>query len=484
MKAKKTKYSKIFSLPLVSIVAVIFMVASFMSFAKDIVEISRENSEEKLEESTEYISKFIVKNVDDVGEIVKEENFVVFQQDGKIIINSFKEKPIISDNDDLWASLENTSFQEGYSYLSFRQDVSNGKSGFIRYSDKCGVRLGYYSPVGINNWYILQILPQNVVAGHSQQVNYLATIMVIKIIGALLILGIYVIKKQHSYQNLILNANLDIKTLADAIPGGVQKCTFDEKCEFVYVSQGFIDLIGYSREELHSRFDNRFINTVYHEDVERVQKKLETYKGEETIDLEYRLERKDGKIIWVTDRCNIVKDENDKPYYYCVVIDITSAKKVQIEQQISNEKFKIAMGHLSCAVFEYDPKNDTIYNGEDIVKKYNISSIAKCTPKEITEKNIVDRDYANVYINMFNSIRCGQNVASCVVLAHNGDVNYWYKITLTAVLDEGKKPIWAIGTVENITKLKEIEQRFQKEGQYRELYMADAVLIHEVNVTR
>ncbi|MDD3570564.1 MAG: sensor domain-containing diguanylate cyclase, partial [Lachnospiraceae bacterium] len=52
------------------------------------------------------------------------------------------------------------------------------------------------------------------------------------------------------------------------------------------------------------------------------------------------------------------------------------------------------------------------------------------------------------------------------------------------VLDEGKKPILAIGTVENITKLKEIEQRFQKEGQYRELYMADAVLIHEVNVTR
>ncbi|MGE4213981.1 MAG: diguanylate cyclase [Anaerotignaceae bacterium] len=409
--------------------------------------------------------------------------FVVFQQDGKIIINTSKEKSMLYDNGDLWAVLQNTNYEKGSSYLNLRQNVRDGSSGFIRYSDKDETRLAYYTPVGVNDWYILQVLSQDVVASHSKQVNYLATLLVIKIIGALLILGIYVIKKEHSYQNIILNANRDVKTLTDAIPGGVQKCTFDEKCEFVYVSQGFINMTGYSHEEIRSRFDNRFINTVYHEDVDRVQKQLATYKGEEAVEFEYRIERRDGEIIWVTDRCNIVKDENNKLYYYCVVIDITKAKKVQREQQIINEKFKIAMGHLSCTVFEYDPKNDIIYNGEDIAKKYNIASVTKCKPKEIVELNIVDKDYADVYINMFKSICCGQNAANCVLIAHNGEESYWYKVTLTAVLDEEANPIWAIGTVEDITKLKEIEQRFAKEEQYRELYMADAVLIHEVNVT-
>lgn len=150
MKAKKTKYTKFFSLPIVSIIVVFFVLISFMSFAKNIVEISRENSEEKLEESVEYISKFIVNNVGDAVGIIEEENLVVFQEDGKIIINSFKEKSTLYEKDDLWSILENTSFEEGYSYLSFRQDVSSRKSGFIRYSDNGDDRLGYYSPVGIN----------------------------------------------------------------------------------------------------------------------------------------------------------------------------------------------------------------------------------------------------------------------------------------------------------------------------------------------
>lgn len=601
MMAEKIKFKKIFSLPTVSIIVVLFIFVSFMNFAKKSVEISKANSEQKLEESAEYTSKFIIHDVDEaVGtiknlaqvysklsdinieqaakindEIMKgtdfqricftdlkgksyvgngvyldlsqreyfknamkgksgitniirsltseedlvivyepirhegnitgmvhglykieeiskamdiesfngEGYFVIFQGDGKIIINTSREKSILYGNDDIWAVFEKVNYEKENSCLSLRENVSDGKSGFIRYMDNDEKRLAYYKPIGINDWYVFQIVPNDVVASHGNQVNYLATVMVIKIIGALLILGIFVIKKEHSYRNMILNANRDVKTLTDAIPGGVQKCTFDEKCEFVYVSQGFINMTGYSREEIRSRFDNRFINTVYHEDVERVQKQLANYNGEETVEFEYRLERKDGEIIWVTDRCNLVKDENNKLYYYCVVIDVTKAKQVQREQQIINEKFKIAMGHLSCTVFEYDPNNDTIYNGEDIVKKYNEPAIAKCRPREVAELNIVDKDYADVYINMFNSIRCGQNEASCIVLAHRGEESYWYKVTLTAVLDDEENSIWAIGTVEDITKLKEIEQRFAKEEQYRELYMADAVLIHEVNVT-
>lgn len=598
---EKTEYKKIFSLPMVSIIVVLFIFASFMDFSKKIVEISKIDSEQKLEESALYTSKFInhtvdkavvtIKNLAQIysvsrnisieqaakinDEIMKDTDFqrigftdlsgksytgngiyldlnqreyfknamkgksgitniikslngdedliivyepiwhegnitgmvhgvyktkeiskamdiesfggqgyfVVFKGNGKIILNSSKEKSMLNGNDDLWSVLEKAHYENENSYLGLRKNISYGKSGFIRYMDNDEIRLAYYTPVGINDWYVFQIVPDDVVASHGNKVNYLATVMVLKIIGALLILGICVIKKEHSYQNMILNANHDVKTLTDAIPGGVQKCTFDKKCEFVYISQGFISMTGYSREEIRSRFDNRFINTVYHEDVERVQKQLATYKGEEAVDLEYRLERKDGEIIWVADRCNIVKDKNNKLYYYCVVIDITKAKKIQREQQIINEKFKIAMGHLSCTVFEYDPKNDIIYNGEDVAKKYNMETVTKCTPKQIIELNIVDKDYADVYINMYNSIRCGQTAASSVVLDHRGENSYWYKITLTAVLDEEQNPIWAIGTVEDITKLKEIEHRFEKEEQYRELYMADAVLIHEVNVT-
>ncbi len=48
---------------MVSIFVVLFIFVSFMDFAKKSVEISKASSEQELEESAEYTSKFIVDNV-------------------------------------------------------------------------------------------------------------------------------------------------------------------------------------------------------------------------------------------------------------------------------------------------------------------------------------------------------------------------------------------------------------------------------------
>lgn len=602
MSEKKGKYKKKFSLPIFSFVVALFIVGMFLEFAKSSMEISKINSQEKLEESAEYISEFInhkvneaagtIKNLANIYSLLSDVNpekaaklndeimkdtdfqrigytdangksytgdgaylelsqrdyfkyamegksgvtnvikaltgeedlviiyepvshegkvigmvhgvyntedisktldiesfggkgyFVIFQADGKIIMNTGKETSMLYGKDNLWSVLKNINYGKGKSYLELRQDVCEAKTGIISYSCETGERMAYYMPVGVNDWYILLAVPQEVISSYSTKVNYSATFMVMEIILALLVLGVFIIKNERGYQNIILNVNRDIKTITDAIPGGVQKCTYDEKCEFVYISQGFVNMTGYDREEIIERFDNRFINTVYFEDVDRVLKQLLAYKGEGYIDFEYRIQRKDGNIIWIADRCNLVKDDEGKQYFYCVLMDITTEKNARREQQISNKKFKIAMGHLSCTVFEYDPINNWIYNTEETVRKLKLPPVFTGGPKEVAERNIVDKEYEDVCMNMFKSICCGQHVASCVVSGHLDEKKHWYKITLSSILDEEKKPIWAVGTVENITKLKEIEQRFAKEEQYRELYMADAVFIHEVNVTR
>lgn len=55
----------------------------------------------------------------------------------------------------------------------------------------------------------------------------------------------------------------EYRTLLNNIPGGVHQCLNNEAFTLVEVNQGFLDLFGYSRQELKDRFNNRFIDMIH-----------------------------------------------------------------------------------------------------------------------------------------------------------------------------------------------------------------------------
>lgn len=74
--------------------------------------------------------------------------------------------------------------------------------------------------------------------------------------------------------------------------GGYHRCLMDEGYPFLYVSQKFLELLGWTKEELANHFDNKFLNMI-HLDGRDIQSK--------SI---FRILGKDG-YHWISDSMDI-----------------------------------------------------------------------------------------------------------------------------------------------------------------------------------
>lgn len=59
------------------------------------------------------------------------------------------------------------------------------------------------------------------------------------------------------------------------------------------------------------------------------------------VELEYRLVRKDGQVIWVLEKSRMVTEADGVEYLYCVLVDISRTKKAQEELRLSLERHQI-----------------------------------------------------------------------------------------------------------------------------------------------
>lgn len=123
------------------------------------------------------------------------------------------------------------------------------------------------------------------------------------------------------------------KTLEEFVvnlPGGVFHYPDDDEMLMDYVSPHFYELLGYTEEEFDRKFHHSFKEMVYEEDRSRVLAEIdEQMKTSDYDACEYRIEKKDGSLIWVSDVGHRVMDPNGKLYFYVLVIDITKSQLLQ-----------------------------------------------------------------------------------------------------------------------------------------------------------
>ena len=92
----------------------------------------------------------------------------------------------------------------------------------------------------------------------------------------------------------------EIQFLNSEIPGGYFRCIMDEALEFLYVSENFQRMVGYTADEIRVLFDNRLINMIHPKDLSIVLTRLpELRSGRYVASPPYRLKCKSGDYIYV-----------------------------------------------------------------------------------------------------------------------------------------------------------------------------------------
>ena len=152
----------------------------------------------------------------------------------------------------------------------------------------------------------------------------------------------YVMTSFMERQKKLEEQNMLSKATIDQMPGGYHRCSLEEGYPFIYISDRFLAILGWSREEIKTKFDNKFDNMLHPDDqnlsTEYTTRILDTCGHKSTQDQISRLSGKDG-YHWVTDATTLV-ESGDQRFFQGNITDITdfvkAKEKKEQEQEESN----------------------------------------------------------------------------------------------------------------------------------------------------
>jgi PAS domain S-box-containing protein len=117
--------------------------------------------------------------------------------------------------------------------------------------------------------------------------------------------------------------------------------------EWLYVSPQIETMFGFTAEEWLAGSRN-WIQHIHSEDHPVVEAAEEASKRGERFQAEYRIIRKDGRVIWVSDTAVVVAGSNAHPLMEGIIVDITERK--HLESQLQQARRMEAIGRLAGGI--------------------------------------------------------------------------------------------------------------------------------------
>jgi PAS domain S-box-containing protein len=123
------------------------------------------------------------------------------------------------------------------------------------------------------------------------------------------------------------------RTLVEEIPAIVYSEEFEVGGSTMYISPQVERVAGWTAEEMGRK--NFWKTTLHPDDRDRVlAEEARCEQTGEPFDMEYRSFAKSGQLLWVRDRCVLVKDDHGTPLYWQgVMVDITDTKRALEREQ-------------------------------------------------------------------------------------------------------------------------------------------------------
>ena len=151
------------------------------------------------------------------------------------------------------------------------------------------------------------------------------------------------------------------------LPGGYLRCRTGDAMEFLYISQGFVNMFGYTESEIRLEFDNKMINMVNPNDRERVvRESAELVSGNRTVLTPYRVCCKDGTVRYVVDQARFT-DRFGEPCFQSVLIDITEVMTLRNRMRVLEKHMQEVILFLRN-VMDPSTADIVVYGLEDVLK--------------------------------------------------------------------------------------------------------------------
>lgn len=253
--------------------------------------------------------------------------------------------------------------------------------------------------------------------------------------------------------------------------GVVQRVANDKDYTILDMDQRLLKLLGYTKQELQKRFQNKYLNLIYHGDREEVQRQIrEQLRSGNLAELEYRVTAKGGSIIWILEKSQLVTDTGGNEYLYCALIDITQSKQAQEELRFMMERHKIIMEQTNDIIFEWDIERDRMVYSSNWEKKFGYIPILEQVSLKIAQVSHIHPEDLQTLQKLMEDMRHGIPYREVEFrIADKGGRYRWCKVCASAQFDQTAKPCKAVGVLTDIDASKREAQALQQKAERDEL---------------
>lgn len=284
----------------------------------------------------------------------------------------------------------------------------------------------------------------------------------------------------------LFQKNLDIEkqyqALMKSIPGGVGIFEITDRVRVLHFNDAMVQMCGLTKAEYLRVTRQNVFEVIYEDDREALQKEIEeAVKEDRNIDIEYRLRLKDGGYRWIRLSASRMDAGSERYIYFAVFLDIDELKQREFELLIQQKKINLALENSEISVWEYDIVNQKVLL-QDSYQQEERSEHAAAFFSDIKNVHSTSReDFRNLHKHLGRGDRF---VTADIRYSSPDNRHIWERIKYVTYYNDDHVPIRAVGCATNLMPLKNMEERYREEVDYRNAIQKDKlIMVLRVNLT-
>jgi diguanylate cyclase (GGDEF)-like protein/PAS domain S-box-containing protein len=247
-----------------------------------------------------------------------------------------------------------------------------------------------------------------------------------------------------------------LATLMSNLDGMVYRCRTDADCTMEFMSEGCYRLTGYHPTELLLNSGISYNQVIHPDDRQRVRDEIGAALAEKRRFLvEYRIERRDGAVKWVSERgVGVAGEDGEAAMVEAFVEDVTERKLATQALQQAERSFRSIFENATEGIFQTAPDGRYLIVNPALAHIYGYDSAADLIANigDIQHQPYVDAERRAEFVRLMHAHRSVTNFVS--EIRRRGGDQIWISENVRAVHDATDKLLFYEGTVEDVTESK------------------------------
>lgn len=220
----------------------------------------------------------------------------------------------------------------------------------------------------------------------------------------------------------------------------------DEKFELLRANRKYLNMFHLhagQMDEYCINFEKLFMpgqRELYYEMIARA---IESPDGE-AVCVTQRKVSEELDIMWIRTNIRIIAKDKDRVEFYCIAEDVTTERETMERLTRSEDTLQTAASHAQIFYWEYDCLTGNCIQDERGQKEFGQPEVVEDYPECIIREGRLASEYCEAYREMHKKVREG--IPEIGMDVYRLDVERWYHVQYTNLLDKDGKIIRTIGT--------------------------------------